>query len=321
MYSYPHKTAYRHLDGISLEDYASCLAGPGHGLYLHLPFCRTKCGYCNLFSVTGLEQDPLQIDRYLEAVRRQSLQYQELLKPYQTGFSEVVIGGGTPLLLTEEQLKKVFELLEMHAPCADDRELVIETAPNETSREKLKILKAAGVTRVSMGIQSFSSEELGTLRRRHSAEKAREALTLLKEYGFLCINVDFIYGIPGQTVDSLLASLKEAVLFAPDEIFLYPLYVKHGAGLEQAVRDGMVLHPEEALLQYREASRVSSFGRFSAGLHEKICPYCADKSICGVWFRRFSGTWMRRTKLPWESSFLQPLCRHETGLHDAASGL
>ena len=54
MYSYPHKTAYRHLDGISLEDYASCLAGPGHGLYLHLPFCRTKCGYCNLFSVTGL---------------------------------------------------------------------------------------------------------------------------------------------------------------------------------------------------------------------------------------------------------------------------
>ena len=233
MYSYPHKTAYRHLDGISLEDYASCLAGPGHGLYLHLPFCRTKCGYCNLFSVTGLEQDPLQIDRYLEAVRRQSLQYQELLKPYQTGFSEVVIGGGTPLLLTEEQLKKVFELLEMHAPCADDRELVIETAPNETSREKLKILKAAGVTRVSMGIQSFSSEELGTLRRRHSAEKAREALTLLKEYGFLCINVDFIYGIPGQTVDSLLASLKEAVLFAPDEIFLYPLYVKHGAGLEQ----------------------------------------------------------------------------------------
>ncbi|MDE7318665.1 MAG: radical SAM protein, partial [Lachnospiraceae bacterium] len=60
MYSYPHKTAYRHLNGISLEDYASCLAGPGHGLYLHLPFCRTKCGYCNLFSVTGLERDPLQ---------------------------------------------------------------------------------------------------------------------------------------------------------------------------------------------------------------------------------------------------------------------
>lgn len=252
MYSYPHKTAYRHLDGISLEAYASCLAGPGHGLYLHLPFCRTKCGYCNLFSVTGM--DPAQIDRYLDAVRRQSLQYQEVLKPYQAGFSEVVIGGGTPLLLTGGQLVRVFRLLETYTAGADGRELIIETAPNETSREKLQILKEAGATRVSMGIQSFSDEELGTLRRRHSAEKAREAMALLKESDFPCVNVDFIYGIPGQTAGSLLESLQTAVSYAPDEIFLYPLYVRRGVGLQKAVREGMVLRPREALQQYREAS-------------------------------------------------------------------
>lgn len=254
MYSYPHKTAYRRLTGISLRDYASCLAGPGHGLYVHLPFCRTKCGYCNLFSVTGLDRDPARIDRYLDVVRRQCLQYEELLEPYGTVFSEVVIGGGTPLLLTEVQLMRLFRLLEVHAACADGRELVIETAPNETVRSKLEILKAAGATRVSMGIQSFSDEELGTLNRQHSAGKAREALGLLKDYHFPCVNVDFIYGIPGQTTESLLRSLKEALAFAPDEIFLYPLYVKHGAGLQKAVRDGMVLHPEEAVLQYQEAS-------------------------------------------------------------------
>lgn len=252
MYSYPHKTAYRHLEGISLNDYAPCLAGPGHGLYLHLPFCRTKCGYCNLFSVTG--QDDEQISRYLEAVRRQSLQYQELLAPHQTRFSEVVIGGGTPLLLTEEQLEWMFRLLETHFHYVDDRELVIETAPNETSPSKLEILKQAGVTRVSMGIQSFWDRELGTLKRRHCADRARKALDLLKKSDFPCVNVDFIYGIPGQTVVSLLDSLKEAVAFAPDEIFLYPLYVKHGAGLQKEVRDGLVLRPEEALLQYREAA-------------------------------------------------------------------
>ncbi len=252
MYSYPHKTAYRHLTGISLKDYVSCLAGSGHSLYLHLPFCRTKCGYCNLFSVTGQHEE--QIRRYLEAVRRQSLQYQELLTPYKTEFAELVIGGGTPLLLTEEQLVWMFRLLEIYFTCTVDRELVIETAPNETRPAKLEILKQAGTTRVSMGIQSFSDGELKTLRRRHSAGRAREALDLLKKFDFPCVNVDFIYGIPGQTVVSLLDSLKEAVTFAPDEIFLYPLYVKHGAGLQKEVRDGLVLHPEEALLQYREAA-------------------------------------------------------------------
>lgn len=282
MYSYPHKTAYRPLEEVFLEDYVHCLAGPGHGLYLHLPFCRTKCGYCNLFSVTGLQREPAQIDRYLEAVRRQSRQYQELFKPYRTGFSQAVIGGGTPLLLTEEQLEQVFGLLESLGVRGDDRELVIETAPNETSREKLKILKAAGVTRVSMGIQSFFNEELETLKRRHCAEKAREALELLKNCDFPCINVDFIYGIPGQTADSLLASLKEVLTFSPDEIFLYPLYVKHGAGLQKSVRDGMVLHPAEALAQYREASgylcsegyRQDSMRRFVRSVQTRTYSEC-----------------------------------------------
>lgn len=94
MYSYPHKTAYGPLEGISLHDFLPCLQGSQNGLYLHLPFCRTKCGYCNLFSVTGQKEE--QVDRYLEAVGRQSRQYQELLAPYGTVFQELVIGGGHP---------------------------------------------------------------------------------------------------------------------------------------------------------------------------------------------------------------------------------
>ena len=112
-------------------------------------------GYCNLFSVTGLDRDPARIDRYLDAVRRQCLQYEELLEPYGTVFSEVVIGGGTPLLLTEVQLMRLFRLLEVHAACADGRELVIETAPNETVRSKLEILKAAGRYKSQYGDPEF----------------------------------------------------------------------------------------------------------------------------------------------------------------------
>lgn len=252
MYSYPHKTAYRTLYGVFLKDYASCLAGRGHGLYLHVPFCQTKCGYCNLFSVTGQGQE--EMDRYLDAVERQLSQYRDILAPFGTEFGELTIGGGTPLLLSEKQLDRMFDMIGKGLVLEPQRELIIETAPNQTTKEKLRLLKSAGTTRISMGIQSFQDGELKTLQRQHSAGRAREALKLLKAAAFPCVNLDFIYGIPGQTIESLLESLKEALTFQPDELFLYPLYVKHGAGLERQLKAGMVLDPELAFCQYREAS-------------------------------------------------------------------
>lgn len=248
MYSYPHKTAYRPLTGVRFCDYVSVLAGKGHGLYLHIPFCQSKCGYCNLFSVTGMGQDA--VDRYLDTVARQSKQYQVVLESVQAEFSELVIGGGTPLFLTERQLERMFELLDRYFCFSQKRELIVETAPNQTTSEKLTILKRAEVSRVSMGIQSFSDRELSVLKRQHTAQKARKALELIKTYDFPCVNVDFIYGIPGQTKTSLLDSLKEALRFEPEEIFLYPLYVKHGARME---REGVVLEPEAAFAQYQAA--------------------------------------------------------------------
>lgn len=249
MYSYPHKTAYRPLSGISLHDYAPAFAGGGHGLYVHIPFCQAKCGYCNLFSVTG--QDGEALDRYLEAVYRQSSQYAELLSGMDAAFSSLVAGGGTPLYLSAQQLDKLFCRIKKQFRFAKQPDFVIETAPNQTDAQKLALLKQHGVTRVSMGIQSFHDAELAALGRAHRAAKAREALGLLKTAGFACVNTDFIYGIPGQTAESLLASLKEAVRFEPDEIFLYPLYVKHGAGLQG---EGIVPDQEQAFLQYQHAS-------------------------------------------------------------------
>lgn len=249
MYSYPHKTAYRPLQGVNLTDYGHRLRGPGHGLYLHVPFCQTKCGYCNLFSVTGAGE--AEMEQYLDGVERQIRQYEPILSSEKTSFADFTIGGGTPLLLTERQLDRMFSMVNRSLRLEKDLDIVIETAPNQTCREKLRFLQMAGVTRVSMGIQSFDAEELKTLRRGHSPGKAREALELLMSFGFACVNLDFIYGIPGQKTDSLLRSLKEAVAFGPQEIFLYPLYVKHGVSLEQ---EGMVPEPEKAYGQYRECS-------------------------------------------------------------------
>lgn len=283
MYSYPHKTAYRPLTGIRLADYAGRLSGPGCGLYLHIPFCQTKCGYCNLFSVTGAGAE--EMERYLDAVERQLNQYRRILEPAGTRFSDFTIGGGTPLLLAARQLERIFAMTESYLSFEENRSIVIETAPNQTDREKLQLLKDRGITRVSMGIQSFRDRELETLRRGHSGKKALEALELLLSFGFDCVNTDFIYGIPGQTIRSLLESLEKAVSLGPQEIFLYPLYVKHGAGLERELRDGMVLEPEKAFEQYREASsflksegfRQDSMRRFVRRKSEHLRPF----SECG----------------------------------------
>lgn len=230
MYSYPHKTAYRPLENVDLRDYVGNLEGEGHSLYLHLPFCESKCGYCNLFSVTGC--DRIQMNGYLDAVVRQIRQYREML-PRSTSFEEFTIGGGTPLLLAGEQIARIFEAVGANLPLENGCNVIIETAPNQTDREKAELLKRLGVTRVSMGIQSFDDKELRWLVRNHDSKRAKEAAEILVKTGFACVNFDFIYGLPGQTADSLLGSLRTALSLSPDEIFLYPLYIKHGVRLER----------------------------------------------------------------------------------------
>ena len=250
MYSYPHKTAYRPLENVSLRDYFFNLEGEGHSLYLHLPFCESKCGYCNLFSVTGC--NGVQMGDYVDAVLRQMKQYREWL-PRSTSFGDFTIGGGTPLLLEGIQLERLFEALAEYMPMSGDPKIIIETAPNQTHREKARLLKALGVTRVSMGIQSFDDDELRWLGRSHDSARAGEAAGLLAGLGFECVNFDFIYGLPGQTAESLIRSLKTALTFSPDEIFLYPLYIKHGVRLE---REGQkeLLDSDHTCALYRQGS-------------------------------------------------------------------
>ena len=230
MYSYPHKTAYRSLHNVNLSDYMENLAGEGHSLYLHLPFCESKCGYCNLFSVAGC--GGAQRDAYLDVLPRQMEQYREIL-PCDTVFGDFTIGGGTPLLLDVRQLERVFRDVRTYMPLGKDCQIIIETAPKQTDREKVRLLKESGVTRVSMGIQSFDEGELSWLGRFHDGRRAQEAAKILMEAEFACVNFDFIYGLPGQTAESLLHSLERAMAFSPDEIFLYPLYIKHGVRLEK----------------------------------------------------------------------------------------
>lgn len=245
MYSYPHKTAYHSLDGIVFSDYTSRLQTGDNSLYIHISFCESKCGYCNLFSVVG-EQDKT-VDAYLDAVERQSIQYglQEI------SFRDLTIGGGTPLILSEAQLERVFAIADRAVRWQEETyPVVVETSPNQTTEGKLTILKAHHVSRVSMGVQSFRQEELAQLNRHHTPAQARKAIHLLKDVGFPCLNLDLIYGIPGQTPESLLDSAREAVSYQPEELFVYPLYTKEGTWL--AGRHGeKQISQEQMLSMYR----------------------------------------------------------------------
>lgn len=250
MYSYPHKTAYRPLQNVHLRDYMENLEGEGHGLYLHIPFCESKCGYCNLFSAAGQGREVM--EAYVEALPRQIEQYREIL-PESAVFSDFTIGGGTPLLLDAGLLERTLGEVKASMPFKKDCEIVIETAPKQTDPEKAGLLKDLGVTRVSMGVQSFAEEELAWLGRNHDAGKALEAAELLMNKGFACVNLDFIYGLPGQTAESLVRTLKTAVSLGPEEIFLYPLYIKHGVGLERRGKQKL-LNSDHTYLLYRHGA-------------------------------------------------------------------
>ncbi len=224
MYSYPHKTAYGPLEDIHLKDYIHRLAGKESSLYFHIPFCQYKCGYCNLFSEAGSSER--RMADYIDALERHAEQIAGIL-PLQTTFSDLTLGGGTPLLLPESQLSRVFSLAkEVLGFQSQGHSIAVETSPNQTTRNKLSLLKEEGVTRISIGVQSFQEEELLTLHRLHRAETAHMALAAIRENEFACMNIDIIYGIPGQTADSLTDSLRQALSYQPEELFVYPLYIK-----------------------------------------------------------------------------------------------
>ena len=249
MYSYPHKTAYGPLTGIRWEDYAGRLSGRENSLYIHIPFCHSKCGYCNLFSVAGQGEDLM--EQYVEAMERQAAQWSAALDP-RTFFADLTLGGGTPLLLPERLLERVFRIASDAMGFEEQgHPVIVETSPGQTTEEKLLLLKEHRVTRISMGVQSFHAEELSAIHRNHSPEQVERALERIRNVGFACVNLDLIYGIPGQTWESLRESVDRAISFGAEELFVYPLYIKPDTYLFQKG----VRRPADTYEMYRKIRR------------------------------------------------------------------
>ncbi|MBW3599272.1 MAG: STM4012 family radical SAM protein [Planctomycetes bacterium] len=228
-YAYPHKTAYRALpEPLPLKDAWQEERQDSLFLYLHVPFCEYRCGFCNLFTLSQPEESLPR--RYLEALAREAAANRAALE--QPRFTRMAIGGGTPTFLSMDELDELFRLAENLLGAAP-REISVscEASPATLTAEKLALLRERGVDRLSLGIQSFNPRDAHAMGRPQASRDVQRALTVLRDADFATINLDLIYGGSTQTRASWLATVDEAIAFGPQEVYLYPLYVRPLTGL------------------------------------------------------------------------------------------
>lgn len=288
MYSYPHKTAYRLFDSpVDLRPYIKRVEGQKASLYFHIPFCRYKCGFCNLFSEQGCVGP--RIDAYLDTMYKQACQLSPLTK--NLVFDTFAIGGGTPLVLSISQLDRLFEIAALFSVSSDNIFTSIETSPDYADRNVLQFLKDKGVERLSIGIQSFYPDELQHIKRRVSVSVMEDALGIIQQMNFPQFNIDLIYGIEGQTIDSFLSSIEKALQYNPTELFIYPLYVRSGVRISGKARSETLFEMYRAGRDelVRQGFKQTSMRRFVKANETDLEYSCGDETMisCGCGGRSY----------------------------------
>lgn len=284
-YAYPHKTSYRRLDPpIRLSEAWATEEKYALFLYVHLPFCEMRCGFCNLF--TTVQPENRFVTDTLNAIFRQSSVVADEIVPGK--ISQLALGGGTPSFLSVDQLELLFNNLAVTWPIEwNSVRCSFEVSPTTIDRERLTLLKERNVDRVSMGVQSFSASDLKHLGRPQSSRQVDEAITAIQEADFPVFNFDLIYGVEGQTLQSWLQTIRRAIAIRPDEIYLYPLYVRALTGLGRtdkspsAYRRELFLAARDELMAagYQQQS-MRLFRRHSFDLATDYC--CQEDGMIGL---------------------------------------
>ena len=209
------------------------------GVYVHIPFCKRKCIYCDFYSIASSRLS----DRYVKAVGMEAqLRGQEIAgMPVKT----LYIGGGTPSVLSFEQLSVLIEGLRAAVDLSPVEEFTVEVNPDDVTHEFAEQLLKLGVNRVSMGVQSLVDEELVFLNRRHDAKEAMNAYCDLQSAGFNNISIDLIYGIPGQTLDTWKYTLEKALSLQAKHVSCYNLSYEEGTMLYKLRETGRVMECDD----------------------------------------------------------------------------
>lgn len=214
------------------------------GIYIHIPFCKQACHYCNFHFSTNLKRkEELIKSLCTELIIRK----RELNQPLQT----IYFGGGTPSLLSEQELKQIFNTIHKHYIVVEDAEITLEANPDDLSSNLIVQLHDSQINRLSIGVQSFFAEDLLLMNRVHSAKEALECIQLAKKY-FKNISIDLIYGIPGLTIDRWKENLEITLSLDIPHISCYALTVEPKTALKKFIEQGKVapVNDEETRSHY-----------------------------------------------------------------------
>ena len=231
------------------------------GLYIHIPFCKSRCIYCGFYSTT----DTALRQRYVDAVCQEmiSRSKKDEGENMRTGIQTIYIGGGTPSQLTLGQLGQLLEKARTVFDVDDNAEVTVEVNPDDVTEELAVGLRAIGVNRVSMGAQTFDANRLRFLNRRHTARQVEEAVSLLRQSGFDNISIDLMYGFPDETLNDWQQDIDAALRLGVEHLSAYCLMIEEGTPLHQWAADNGQWTMDEELeraMYYTLIERLTAAG-------------------------------------------------------------
>lgn len=212
------------------------------GLYVHIPFCKSRCIYCDFYSTLRLDLQ----SKYVEQLCCE-LDYRKSYLPNRT-LKTIYFGGGTPSTLSVADNERLIKKIKSIFAFDTDYEFTIEANPGDITAEKLQAWHNFGINRLSIGIQSFDDHQLRWLNRRHTAQDAKQAVELAKQYGFDNISIDIIYGLPNQTIDMLLNDIHTAIQLDIQHISTYCLTYERNTPLYQLMQNKAIVPTDDDLL-------------------------------------------------------------------------
>ena len=230
------------------------------GLYVHIPFCATRCSYCGFYSTTKLDLQ----DRYVDSLCREIALRKEYLSSYSTDskaantiIRTIYIGGGTPSQLSRYSLEKLFHAIDTYLECSPE-EVTMEVNPDDVTNDLAETISALHINRVSMGAQTFDDNRLKFLNRRHKSFQVERAIDILHEHGVGNISIDLMFGFPGQTCDSWKEDVSRAISLDIQHISAYSLMYEEGTKLYRMLKENMIkeIDEEVSLNMYNELINI-----------------------------------------------------------------
>lgn len=268
------------------------------GIYIHIPFCKQACNYCDFHFSTSLKNK----DAFLNALKIEiELQRNYFPSPYGEGVrlrrtdevvSTIYLGGGTPSLLSPEELAGIFDELNAHFSIAADAEITLEANPDDLTAEKLKELRSTPVNRLSIGVQSFFGEDLRFMNRAHSSQMAVDSVKMAQKMGFNNITIDLIYGTPTMSNENWLSNLNTAFELNIQHISCYALTVEPRTALHHSIMTGKSKNVDDEKTAQQFESLIAEMKRNNFTQYE-ISNFCKE----GFYSRHNSNYWLKESYL------------------------